>query len=88
MVLQSVIVVDSPLAFFCLLLADGFGGALTSDKAGPTIVGAMEFGGIGFARAVGLAALAVGGGDRAGEKGALGADDEGGSGDMFWVFCA
>ena len=82
------IVFDSPLAFFRLLLADGFGGALASDKAGPAIVGAVEFGGIGFASAVGLAALALGGGDRTGEKGSLGTDDDGGSWGRFCGFCA
>ena len=86
--LQGVVIFDSALAFFRLLFADGLSSPVAGDKASPTIVGAMKFGGIGFASTVGLAALAVGSGDRTGENGALGADDEGGSGGTSCVFCA
>jgi hypothetical protein len=86
--LQGVVILDSPLAFFRLLLANGLSSPVAGDKTSPTIVGAMKFGGMGFASTVGLAALAVGGGDRAGENGALGADEEGGCGGISGVFCA
>ena len=83
--LQNTIVFDSPLAFFRLLLADGLGGPLAGDKTGPAIVGAMEFCRTGFASAVGLAALTLGGGEGAGKKGALGANGDGGSWGSFWA---
>jgi hypothetical protein len=54
-VLQSAIVVNSPLAFFRHLLADRFGSPLAGDEAGPAMVGAMEFCRARFASAVGLA---------------------------------
>lgn len=66
---QGPVVADAPAALAGLFGREGFGGALSQDKAGPAVIGAMELGGLGLAGAVGFAAGGTGGGEAAGEEG-------------------
>ena len=65
---EGAIVANAFFAFAGLFRAEGFGGALGLDEAGPAVIGAVEFGRFCFASAVGFAAGAPGGGETAGEQ--------------------
>ena len=78
---QGAIVGDAFAALAGLFGGEGFGGTLSREEAGPAVIGAVEFGGLGFAGAVGLAAGGAGGGEAAGEQ------REGNlEGDLFWCW--
>ncbi len=62
---QSAMVANAFLAFARLLRAEGFGGALACDEAGPAVIGTVEPGRFGFASATRFAAGAPGGGEAA-----------------------
>ena len=72
LLLQPTIIANAFFAFLSLLGGEGLGGALSLDEAGPTMIGAMEFGRLGFAGAVGFAAGALGGGKAARQQGEAG----------------
>ena len=65
---QSTEVGDALAALARLFRGKGLGGAIAVKETGPAVVGAMEFGGFGFAGAVGLAAGGAGGGEAAGQQ--------------------
>lgn len=69
---QGAIVANALFAFAGLFRAEGFGGALSLEEAGPATIGAVELGRFCLARAVGFAAGALGGGEAAGEQWELG----------------
>lgn len=65
---QGTEVSDALAALARLFRSEGFGGAFALEEAGPAVVGAVEFGGLGFAGAVGFAAGGAGGGEAAGQE--------------------
>ena len=65
---QGAEMADTFAAFSGLLGSESLGGALTMEEAGPAVVRAVEFGGPGFAGAVGRAAGGEGGGEAAGQQ--------------------
>ena len=65
---QRAIVGNSSLAFPSLRGGESFGGAFAFQETGPAVIGAVEFGRLGLAGAVGFAAGAAGGGEAAGEQ--------------------
>jgi hypothetical protein len=65
--LQAAVVIDSSLAFFGHFFAQGLGRSFTGNESGPSVIDAMEFGGLLFAGAIGFTTGAGGCGKAPGQ---------------------
>ena len=52
--LQAAVVADSSLAFFGRFFAQRLGGSLAGNESGPSVIDAMELGGLVLAGAIGF----------------------------------